>query len=109
MSAIGRLRIGLDKQVIVEPGDCSSACAYTFLGGVKRSVREQDRIGVHQFSFVDKGAPQPSSGNIQILFAKLVRYVGDMGANTQRARSFSTCWRCSGTTDEWCREGRGSR
>jgi hypothetical protein len=31
-------------------GECVSACAYAFLGGVQRDVAEHARLGVHQFS-----------------------------------------------------------
>jgi TPR repeat protein len=79
---IGRPRIALGKQLIVEPGDCLSACVYPFLGGVKRSVREQDRIGVHQF-FSSSPDSQPSPSVIQIIFGQLVRYVVDMGADAR--------------------------
>ena len=31
------------------PGECASACAYAFMGGVERRIEEGSLIGVHQF------------------------------------------------------------
>jgi hypothetical protein len=63
----------------VKGGDCISACAYAFLGGVQRDVADHARLGVHQFS-CEPGKEQTLSiadaqtlmGLIQIYTQKMV-------------------------------------
>ena len=38
----------------VTRGDCASACAFAFMGGVERWVYEGSRLGVHQFYSLDE-------------------------------------------------------
>ena len=63
-------------------GQCSSACAYVFLGGVERSVGTGARIGVHQIS-APQDAPssscRPPTANGWISMVAL--YVRDMGGD----------------------------
>ncbi|MGX9143344.1 hypothetical protein [Mesorhizobium sp. 128a] len=58
-------------------GKCMSAATLMYLGGRLRFLRENDRFGVHQFSFRD---PTPSHiGRSQILSSRIARYISDMG------------------------------
>jgi len=73
------------------PGECSSSCAYAFLGGVSRTVDEPDsRLGFHQFY------EEPGSGSgvtahqswertdfdtSQLLMGLLLEYVLEMGVD----------------------------
>jgi hypothetical protein len=47
-TAVGRF--DRRERQFVEGGECISACAYAFLGGVQRDVARHARLGVHQFS-----------------------------------------------------------
>ena len=47
-------------------GECASACVYVFLGGVRRSVGEGARVGVHQVYGLD-GAWMTAGDSMQVM------------------------------------------
>jgi hypothetical protein len=68
----------------LEPGECSSACAYAFLGGVRRDLAS-GRLGFHRFA-PDDGGTLPGSGGLiagQVLSSVIVEYLAEMGVNTR--------------------------
>lgn len=78
-----RLPSGNDyiKNSILKRAECLSACAYAFLGGVKRSVETEKTLGIHQFrSYIAEGNLE---SNTQALTARLALYVERMGASPQ--------------------------
>lgn len=95
--AIGRLirengfqtRIGIYRNNdLPAAGECLSACAYAFLGGNERYIREGSRIGFHRFS-LGSGAFLEGEGGIivgQKLSASIISYIVEMGVD---ARLFS--------------------
>lgn len=70
-------KLYLDKKF---HGKCFSACAYAFLGGVKRKVEIESQYGVHQF----RGSNvEINSVQTQKLSAVIGRYIDSMGVNRQ--------------------------
>ncbi len=69
------------------PGECASACAYAFLGGVGRRVDVGSRLGFHQFYFTEEPTPQLQlsgselSVQAQELAAILLSYIIAMGVD----------------------------
>ena len=71
---------------------CYSSCAYAFMGGREREVRDGARIGFHQFySNLDTNMAytdltdklEQSEAFTQMLSALVLRYLLDMGANLE--------------------------
>ncbi|MGR3367059.1 MAG: hypothetical protein ACU0CC_13855 [Sagittula sp.] len=62
------------------PGRCESACAYVFMGGVRRFLSERDKLGLHQFF-----APgQQIGGEVAQKFSgDLVAYMVEMGVDAR--------------------------
>lgn len=62
------------------PGACESACAYVFMGGVRRGLEDGDRLGLHQFY-----APgQQIGGEVAQKFSgELVSYMVEMGVDAR--------------------------
>ena len=58
-------------------GECASACAYAFLGGVTRAVPDGSKFGVHQFY----GGRQADDEAIQQVVAELGIYILEMGVD----------------------------
>jgi hypothetical protein len=58
------------------PPDCSSACAYAFLGGISRKLTPGSRYGLHQFRGTDKAI---NAEETQKLSAALGKYLDIMG------------------------------
>ncbi|MEX0338000.1 MAG: hypothetical protein AB3N11_03065 [Arenibacterium sp.] len=62
------------------PGTCESACAYIFMGGVTRHLRDGDVLGVHRFfapgRSLDGGTAQQMSG-------QLIAYMVEMGIDAR--------------------------
>lgn len=56
---------------------CTSGCAYAFLGGVKRTINEYARIGIHQTS-IERDDGRHATGS-----SVLPMYVDNMGADAQ--------------------------
>ncbi len=69
-------------------GSCASACAYAFLGGLRRSIGPNARYGVHQVSTFAEINVQLSTavGATQDLIASLSDYVMRMGASADLVR-----------------------
>jgi hypothetical protein len=64
----------------IDSGECSSACAYAFLGGVRRDLAS-GQLGFHRFS-PDDGGLLPGNGGIiagQIVSSVIVQYLTEMG------------------------------
>jgi hypothetical protein len=70
------------------PGICASACAYTFLGGVDRTMDSDAKLGFHRF-YQENALAQPSAklftgqdlGNAQMITAALTLYTLKMGVD----------------------------
>lgn len=58
-------------------GTCASACAYAFLGGTTRVLREGSRLGFHRFYMGAQGA----SASAQQVSGQLVSYLVEMGVD----------------------------
>lgn len=74
------IRILKYETEILDGQSCASACALSFLGGVKRSFDRSGRYGVHQFFAV--------SGNIgdaatQVVVVAVAKYIESMGARRE--------------------------
>ena len=70
------------------PGTCASACAYAFLGGVKRTIEGGSKLGVHRFYRENKLAEPTVKlftgedlDHAQRLTAALVLYTSRMGVD----------------------------
>jgi hypothetical protein len=67
-------------------GICYSACAYAFLGGINRTVKEKE-IGFHQFYSDGKSKVQEKPVNDfssdQLLSGLLSKYISDMGIKSE--------------------------
>ncbi|MBS7743519.1 MULTISPECIES: hypothetical protein [unclassified Chelatococcus] len=72
------------------PGECASACAYAFLGGVERSLDPDSKLGFHRF-YLPSAFQAPTetlfTGNdldrTQRLTAALALYVAKMGVDAR--------------------------
>lgn len=58
-------------------GTCASACAYAFLGGTTRRMREGSKLGFHRFYMGVQGA----SSSAQQVSGQLVSYLVEMGVD----------------------------
>lgn len=73
-----------------EPGECLSACAYAFAGGVERRIDKADRIGVHQF-YDQEALKVPNEKQFtaldraqdQLTFSVLLGYLAKMGVSAE--------------------------
>lgn len=72
------IRLWEDYEIIEKEGYCFSACAYAFLGGVKRTVESSGKFGVHQFRGANEDAGESSA---QLIMAVLSDYVEEMGVD----------------------------
>lgn len=74
-----------------EPGKCLSACAYAFLGGTQRFVREKDRIGFHQFAVTGVSGLEGTGGLVvgQKISAAVIAYIVEMGVDARLFASAS--------------------
>lgn len=70
------------------PGECLSACAFAFLGGVNRSIGESSIFGVHQFydadALANPGAKVFTAIDVssnQLISGLVLEYVVRMGAD----------------------------
>ena len=85
---VGRPRAIYGKKYVVEPGDCASACVWSFLGGFKRTLDTQDRLLIHRTRMKNDRWAVPAIEQfareeaIQSLIAELMRYVKGMGVDT---------------------------
>jgi hypothetical protein len=65
---------------VSNPGECSSACTFAFLGGRIRSITVGSKFGVHRF-FGD--IPGDVEQITQQLAGDLVAYIREMGVSTE--------------------------
>jgi hypothetical protein len=83
--ALPSVELGKEGDIVDYSNDiCASACAYAFIGGLKRSLGKDAKLGVHQFSQEITG-PQLPSNDVQItqdITALLYTYVRDMGISS---------------------------
>ena len=70
--------------VSILPGVCASSCAYAFLGGIKRSLSNESKYGLHQVSIQSSKYITLSNAveSTQDLIAVISRYVKEMGASS---------------------------
>jgi hypothetical protein len=72
------VRANQPYEVIVPEPICFSACAYAFLGGVRRKIEEGGKFGVHQF----RGSTQDWGGaSAQVTTALLSAYLDEMSVD----------------------------
>jgi hypothetical protein len=81
---IGQL-VETDGLATLSSGDCASACAYAFLGGIQRSIGDRSRFGVHQVSvqsdeLVSFGSAVSETQNT---LAAVAEYVERMGVSRE--------------------------
>ena len=67
------------------PGRCGSACAFTFLGGIERSLDPDSRLGFHRSHFGDTGT-EPTGSDAQKIIAALLLYIVNMGIDARLIR-----------------------
>lgn len=63
------------------PADCLSACAYAYLGGNERTLREGSRLGFHQFYLAGDGVI--SGSDAQVISGELISYIVEMGVDAR--------------------------
>jgi hypothetical protein len=89
-TSVGRVVHGTSywDDEIFDDGSCISACAYAYLGGASRSIREGNSIGFHQFfdpSFLQNAAEVAGNQNYfrnardQYISGVIVQYLVEMG------------------------------
>ena len=61
------------------PGDCVSACAFTFLGGIERTLDPNSNLVFHLYSKPDA----PSENDVQELTSLLHLYLLEMGVDAR--------------------------
>ena len=61
------------------PGDCLSACAFTFLGGIERTLDADSSLAFHLYSNPDV----PSENDVQRLIYLLQLYLMEMGVDAR--------------------------
>ncbi len=77
---LGQILRNQNMEVFVEAGkQCLSACFFAFIGGSKRNLLGDGRIGVHQFRFID--SVDDTASTAQEVAAGLVSYTSEMGIN----------------------------
>ena len=60
-------------------GECASACTFTFMGGVSRTIGYGSNYGVHQFELDTQAPGANPQADAQITSAQLVAYLTEMG------------------------------
>jgi hypothetical protein len=61
------------------PGECASACTFTFMGGVSRTIGYGSNYGVHQFELDTQTPDANPLAQAQVASAQLVAYLNQMG------------------------------
>ncbi|WP_417204943.1 hypothetical protein [Antarctobacter sp.] len=85
---IGRLfRANFIRTIVRSGEECSSACAYAFLGGVDRTVESEGSVGFHRF-LLPEGTSRLVDANTMIrqaqaLSGELLEYTITMGADAR--------------------------
>ena len=62
-----------------QPAECASACVFTFMGGVERSVGKGARVGVHQIYSDTKARDSLSVSDAQYLTSLVALHIDRMG------------------------------
>ncbi|ULK98320.1 hypothetical protein [Bradyrhizobium sp. I71] len=73
---IGRKSPSSPKRFDIDEGGCYSACAYAYLGGQFRYLKQGSRYGVHQFKSLR--ADERIEGAAQVVSALAVEYIRSM-------------------------------
>ena len=60
-------------------GECASACTFTFMGGVSRTIGYGSNYGVHQFEFDSQTPNTDLQAATEVTSAQLVAYLNEMG------------------------------
>ncbi|MEM6887583.1 MAG: hypothetical protein AAGA74_02340 [Pseudomonadota bacterium] len=76
---VGKVRDFSAPTFAVE-GVCESACAYIFMAGVKRSLRDGDVLGVHRFFSTERSI---EGGTAQQMSGQLISYMVEMGVDAR--------------------------
>ncbi len=82
---IGVIESGPNSDYVIQEGICASACAYAYLGGVRRSMSLESKYGLHQIS-IDSNAALPVNQTVRMTqetIAEISNYVEYMGASTE--------------------------
>ncbi|HYG25348.1 MAG TPA: hypothetical protein VD906_00420 [Caulobacteraceae bacterium] len=88
-TAVGRYHAPSGRFIV--GGQCVSACAYAFLGGVQRHVGEHARVGVHQFSSAPEDKAALTVADAQHLMGLIAIYLDRMvGKSTVLALAAAT-------------------
>jgi len=82
---IARIEAAQNGGYILADGSCASACAYAYLGGLRRSMEIQSEFGLHQISVRSDVAVSLSRAvrTTQDIIADISNYVEKMGASTE--------------------------
>jgi hypothetical protein len=62
------------------PGVCASACAFAFLGGIKRTLDPESKLGFHRAFFA---TGTPTTNDTQEFIAALLLYIVNMGVDAR--------------------------
>jgi hypothetical protein len=65
----------------LQPAECSSACAFVFLGGIERGVPAGSKVGVHQIYANLQARDGLSVGDVQFLTSLCAMHIDNMGGN----------------------------
>jgi hypothetical protein len=79
LSLGGLIREAGFSTTVQSGGDCASACAFTFLGGVQRSVGQGARVGLHQIYSNPQARDAISVADAQILMSRVAAHIERMG------------------------------
>ncbi|MCI1005697.1 hypothetical protein [Herbaspirillum sp. C7C8] len=71
---------GYHDRIVATDVICASACSLAFIGGVRRTIAQGGRFGVHQFSTIGGNL---SEGDSQVTVTTLASYVASMGVDRQ--------------------------
>ena len=63
-------------------GQCASACAYAFLGGLERNVPDDARYGVHRFYAASRAAPIDAATSLKFV-SLIFNYLDGVGVDEQ--------------------------
>lgn len=80
---IGRYIRSLNANTIIANGNvCYSSCFFSFIGGIKRTVEPEGKLGVHQF-YGGKGTSGYVESTTQYLTSQLLQYTAHMGVSIE--------------------------
>ena len=82
---IGVIKSNTNSGYLMHEGMCASACAYAYLGGMRRSMSPESKYGLHQIS-IGSNAALPINQTVRMtqeIIAEISNYVERMGASTE--------------------------